>query len=615
MTKIFIYFIILFFSKLSLFYNSCIPGRDHCSICNPLTDLCYICDKEVFVPNEKGGCDYTKICKFGLNYCIECSQGNEESENICIKCEEGYYPDEYGGCSYSRHCILSERGKCLQCKNDYILVGMENVFNDGIKICKSIFSEDLKFCESINKNNGLCDKCKEDYYVNQKDRKCSTTKNCEESIFGICSKCQFGYYLDKIDNQCKSQKDKEKLIHCAESLNGENCDICDDNFFFDENGVCIYNNYCLVENENNKCEKCADNYFLSEKDSTCTKEPNCLYGDRTSGMCISCKENYYIDYKDGKCKSNIEENDFKYCKVANDVCTECVGYDFFIGEDHKCCTTKYCSESYNGTCVECMNKYHLGLDKRCSYINHCIYSDLYNKCLECEGEYYFNRNEDLCKIGEGNLTNCKISNNGRFCESCKDDFYLNQTDQLCYINTEPGPFYRCGVTDLYGEYCIICSKGYYMGEKDNKCSKVEGCVLSEKEDKCLECEEDYCLDVKTGKCEYNDYIENEEKMFYYKCNKTNIEGTRCEICVEDYRLNENGLCVNDDFCEEKNDNVCLKCKSDDGNYCLNKYFECVEVYYANCFECDDVYDFDSCTKCQEGYEVNSYGSCVKIKEN
>ena len=357
------------------------------------------------------------------------------------------------------------------------------------------------------------------------------------------------------------------------------------------------------------------NYFLSEKDFSCTTEKNCLYGDRTAGVCISCKENFYIDYRDGKCKPNTEENDFKHCKVANEVCTECIGYDYFIGEDHKCVDTKYCSESYNGTCVECMDKYYLGLDKKCTNIKHCIYSDFYNQCLECEEDYYFNRNEQLCKVAVGNLTDCKISNDGKFCEKCKDDFYLNQTDKLCYSNIEQGLFYKCAVTDLYGDYCIICRKDYYMGEKDNKCSKVEGCSMSENEEICLECEEDYCLDLKIGKCEYNDEIDNEEKMFYYKCIKTNMEGNKCENCVDGYRVNENGLCVNDDLCEEKIDGNCQKCKIDEGNYCKNKYFECVETYYENCLECNDVFDFDNCTRCQDGYEVDSFGSCVQIKDN
>ena len=613
MTKIFIYFIyftLIFISQISINLNACIPGVNHCSICNPINGLCHECDKETFIPDEKGGCEYKKICIYGYNYCLECSK----EENLCIKCEEGYYPDEYGGCSYTQHCILSERGKCLKCKENYFLAGIENYFNEGVKICKSIYSEDLKFCESIDLNNGFCDKCKKGYYLNQIDKKCSTTENCDESIYGICTNCHYGFYLDKKDNKCKEAKNI--FSHCKESLNGEKCDLCNNNYYFDENGKCIYNNNCLKEDENIKCEKCKENFFLSEKDFVCTITNNCEYGDKNEGLCISCKDNYYIDYKDGKCKSNTEDNEFKFCDTADGICTKCRGLDYFIGEDHKCSTTRSCAESYNGTCIECIDNHHLGLDFKCTNIKHCIYSDYYyNQCSECEGDFYFNRNENICKIGEGNLTNCKISNEGKFCERCKDDYYLNQTDHLCYSNLEKGDFYKCAVTDIYANYCIFCRKDYYAGYLDNKCSKIESCALSENEDTCLECDEYYCLDLKSGKCVDNDFIEDEEKKFYFMCNKTNKEGTSCEICIDGFKINENGLCVNDDFCEEKKDGICQKCKNDEGNYCLNNYFECIEINTGNCLECNDILNIDSCTKCLDGFEIDYYGRCIEIKKN
>ena len=140
------------------------------------------------------------------------------------------------------------------------------------------------------------------------------------------------------------------------------------------------------------------------------------------------------------------------------------------------------------------------------------------------------------------------------------------------------------------DICAECVNGYYLGYKDNKCSKIDGCERSENEDKCLECNENYCLDLKTGKCEHNYRIENKEKKFYYKCNQTNEEGTACEICLEGYTLDENGLCTDTAHCVEKDeDRNCLKCQDDDnGSYCLNKYFGCIPSFYDNCLECNDL---------------------------
>ena len=606
MSKISKYLFFLFLSKISIFLSECTSGVNHCSICNPITDLCYKCDKDNFSPNENGGCNYIKKCIYGNNYCIECSK---EDSNMCEKCEEGYYPDEYGGCSYTKNCIISERGKCLKCKEDYVLVGIENYFKEGIKMCKSIFSEDLKFCEVINQNSGLCDKCIEGYYINKKDKKCSTTENCDESIYGICISCQYDFYLDKKDNICK--KKEGNFVHCRESLNGEYCDICDDQYYFDQNKICIYINFCLKKGEGIKCEKCVENYYLTEIDYSCTKDQNCKFGDRNTGICTACKDDFYLDYNDGRCKSNKEDNDFKHCKIKDKVCIEC-NYDYFIGEDFKCSTSKFCSESYNDTCVECIDNYYLGLDNRCTNIKYCIYSDKNNKCLECENHYYFDKNENLCKIAEGNLTNCKIVNYG-YCGRCKDNYYLNQTDHLCYSNQEKGPFYKCAITDVYAEYCMTCIKDYYAGYIDNICSKVFGCEISENEERCLQCSEYYCLNVKTGKCEDNDIINDETIKYYYRCNRTNEEGDSCETCIQGFELNKNGLCINESFCQEKEDDNCIRCKNDYELYCLNKYFGCIETRIENCLECNDILKIEECTKCYDGYEMDRFGDCIEIK--
>ena len=47
---------------------------------------------------------------------------------------------------------------------------------------------------------------------------------------------------------------------------------------------------------------------------------------------------------------------------------------------------------------------------------------------------------------------------------------------------------------------------------------------------------------------------NEEKMYYYKWNRTNEEGNKCEKCINGYSLNEKGLCANDKGCKEKEEN-------------------------------------------------------------
>ena len=93
MSLIFIFLLIIVAFRISF---SCIEGEDHCTSCNPITKLCIKCDKDIYIPNENGGCKESKKCIPGKNYCHEC---NKEGD-LCQKCDISYYPDKNGGFIY-----------------------------------------------------------------------------------------------------------------------------------------------------------------------------------------------------------------------------------------------------------------------------------------------------------------------------------------------------------------------------------------------------------------------------------------------------------------------------------------------------------------------------------
>ena len=614
MTKINIYLFILTI-KQAIFFPFCQEGKNNCTKCNYMTDLCIKCNKDIFIPDSKGGCEGAKKCLLGNNYCKEC----EEDSKLCKICEEGYFPDENGGCSYTNNCEISSHGECIKCKDNYILIGENTYLFDGFILCKSINSEDFKNCKEINKRKGICTKCKEGYYLNKGDNRCSETENCSESIFGKCHNCQYNYYLDKKDNICK--KKEGIFLHCKQTLDGKACDICEEGYYFDEDGNCVDINFCLKLGDSGKCEKCIDGYYFSSStyQTACTKEQNCYSADRDSGLCLSCNEYYYLDYKDGKCKSNNENNEFKYCKRSKFglTCDECIG-GYYLGEDLKCSESRGCKESNNGICELCSDNYYLGLDNKCSLIEHCIYSlDEYN-CEECEEGYYYNETNKECLLGKNEFENCKmVKLYDDACSECKDDFYLNRTDNICYSNKEYGNFYKCAYVNKNEDKCASCLKDYYYVYKYQVCSPIEGCEILKDINACEQCEEDYCLDLSDGKCYINWDIINEDKLFYFRCNKTNEKGTKCEICDSGFILSDNGICIEKDHCEEEKDGICQKCFSreeDDYWYCLNSYFGCTETGGDNCLECNDIFDFNNCTKCLDGYKLDEYGNCDKIEE-
>ena len=187
------------------------------------------------------------------------------------------------------------------------------------------------------------------------------------------------------------------------------------------------------------------------------------------------------------------------------------------------------------------------------------------------------------------------------------------TNHTCFSNLEDNDFYKCTITDGSGKHCKGCTKGYYLGEKDLKCTNIQGCALSESRVRCKECYDFYYLNVLTGKCHYNDEINNEDEKKFYRCNRTNEEGTACEICKNGLVLNEDKLCIDKQHCSEIKDKKCQRCQSD---YCLNNIFGCIEVIYEfnYCKECNDIFNFENCTQCIEGYEIDEYGDCVEIEE-
>jgi hypothetical protein len=163
----------------------------------------------------------------------------------------------------------------------------------------------------------------------------------------------------------------------------------------------------------------------------------------------------------------------------------------------------------------------------------------------------------------------------------------------------------------------MCEKDCYLGTETLRCSKIHGCEKSNEDDsKCIDCGPFYCLDAKTGKCMDNDIIEEEEDKIYYKCNRTNEEGTKCEICLDGYELDENGLCVDIIHCEERNeDGSCKQCIKDEDTYyfyCSNTMFGCIETYDYYCLECNDIFELNKCTKCIEGYELNENNECIEL---
>ena len=594
------FYILFLLIKIIIPLPNCTVNENHCTKCNPVTKLCERCELDIYIPDDKGGCNGAKKCRIGFNHCSEC----DVDYKLCKVCEDNYFPDENGGCALINNCGISYQGDCLECSEDFILIGT------NLKLCKSLNADDLNYCKNIDIDTGKCKKCEEGYFLNFGDKKCSSYEHCYESLFDTCIKCNSTHYLDMSEHKCIIRNGT--WVNCERTLDGLTCDKCNENNYFDENGTCIGVNYCSEGDLYVKCKRCNEGYYLAKTGNCCTKEPNCDYGDKDLGVCTICPSFYYIDFKDGKCRPNNKDDDYKYCTKADGECYQCAS-GTYLGEDKKCSLSKNCAESYLGNCTHCVKDYHLGKNNICTNIDKCVLPNDHGSCEECIQGYYYNYTSKTCMEEIPGYENCQIVGISRDCSQCRIDFYLNKSDYLCYSNLEPNDFYKCAYT-LDGKVCFSCIEDYYIGYLDNKCTKVEGCMISENEDRCLLCDDIYCLNKKTGLCMDNQYIEDENYKFYYKCNITNDEGNKCEICLDGYEHNNKDLCEDFSICEKfDEEGNCMQCKRDNyTNYCLNDYIGCTDTYFKGCELCNNITDFNFCTKCQDGYKLVD-GECLKIE--
>ena len=309
-----------------------------------------------------------------------------------------------------------------------------------MKICKSLFSQDLRDCKIINKSNGYCDSCEEGFFLNEGDRKCTKTNYCKKSYYDNCISCISGYYLDKRENKCRKQEDD--FHHCFETIDGINCDKCEINYFFDLDGKCVNTNFCS-KSYNFECNECILGYYLAE-DKTCSKEEKCKNAYRDNGICYWCSNNHYLN-QENKCipYSNLG-NDYKYCKLFSEKCIKC-DENYTFDEEEKCVRSKNCAQSENGECTLCSKGYFLGNDKKCTNKEHCIYSNSEYLCNECEDDYYWDNYYKVCKyVGNNSIfDNCKLTYNGYKCSSFKKGYYFNDSDYICYDNNIKNKYYKC----------------------------------------------------------------------------------------------------------------------------------------------------------------------------
>ncbi|KAI8467543.1 MAG: hypothetical protein J3K34DRAFT_523630 [Monoraphidium minutum] len=348
--------------------NTCSsPG----STCNTCKSGYYLASSTSCAPCSSGNCD---VCSSGsAGACTKCKSGwalisgscdgqcsdttncdacSSTVDGGCTKCKNGKVLDDgkcVGTCSTGK---WNNNGKCDPCSNNCTSCSSAStcsVCATGYKVvsgvcqvscsdtnCDICSTSGAGTCTKCNSgwalSSGACDRCD--------DADCDV---CTNNGANSCTKCKNGKVLDdgKCVDTCPAGKWKNVdkcdpcKANCKSCSSGATCDVCNDNYWADNNGDCSNcPSDCKACPSSSSCTTCADGYELSGTDCVLSQVV-CNPGTYSSnGVCNNCPET---------CSA-----------CTSSECTACnPGKKLHEGACLDSCPNEYYDES--GVCAKCSN--------------------------------------------------------------------------------------------------------------------------------------------------------------------------------------------------------------------------------------------------------------------
>ena len=437
---------------------------------------------------------------------IKTSQSFKTYNDYSIEATNGACPD---------NTYFSPDGKyCYKCNSFTGMQGCKSQCSFSLERNNSIKCLDGCIEGYIEGPEGICRSC---YEINHGCEKCHY-EEYTTYYFGIkrkrkfiCDSCDSDYYFLH-DEKCTPCNSIENGCNICEIKNNElKCKQCFYDYFFDDEGHCIYCSYGYVFDD--KCIKCNDiNEGGMEGCLSCYNNQNqfaCAYCEegyvllKNNETCLKISENPELK-KHNKCRDIILENnkfqclecrDFRYSvfKVNDEsICIylpELNGYmvDFFYSEEFNYIYQFYyniyilfyfdhCIEVINlgsvenplYSCLKCYYSYELFKEENTN-ISYCIenyYVDNYYETLNCKEKQFKIINKKILFT----CTSCIGENNVPvYHEIDKVNYCLNSNDTICRAKNCK----ICKSDDNY--FCDICEyENYVVNEITGACvEKIE----------------------------------------------------------------------------------------------------------------------------------------------
>jgi hypothetical protein len=282
--------------------------------------VCDTCDESHSLDLETHLCSIENHCAKYLT-----DNNSQKLSRVCTLCEDNYHPDE----NADDRCIpvdnkddvclkYSAVGMCVSCKdstllavNEYNTQGLEH---SCVKYDNSTFAylgqDDYEVANAFGVTAIMAVPSDENinwitaippvygYPMKNVCVSVSSEQFCSNFSSGKCVKCNDGHFLDKSSGQCL----KGRISFCAEYIDMENCKLCEEGFYKNNQNKCvsqenILTGVCVASKklDSPKCIKCAKGYFYKNGKCVSCSQEGCIHcSDNTLGTCLTCKSGYQM---------------------------------------------------------------------------------------------------------------------------------------------------------------------------------------------------------------------------------------------------------------------------------------------------------------------------------
>ncbi|ELP86900.1 protein serine/threonine kinase, putative [Entamoeba invadens IP1] len=383
------------------------------------------------------------------------------------------------------------------------------------------------------------------------------------------------------------------------------------------NSTIVIQNTKLEQNINfiGEMRKTTDTYKMV----SFNEENQCLlfYPNLKDGSCHLCKNDSYLS--SGNCEVISSKCITLYKKQTSDVCEACeTGSEV---DKYQClpCPTN-CLHCAKGKCVLCDKEYIVDVNRNCEKV--LVYDDnslliISGKTIKCNIGYFIKSNK--CENCGENCINC---NNESSCKICDSKSLLK--NGVCTLQNR--------VILSNNNNLIVCENGYYNIENTcQSCSNKYGelcslwdthnclkCTLNgviNNEGKCIELIQSSCIQTSNSFCNGCKQVSNFINDSGVCTSNSNClfsnKNEKCLLCENNTFYDNTSMCVSLTNQEENCDR--MNKEQDRCIHCLTGYF--VSNYHCeNCSEnCLDCLDFSTCLSCTENHFLK-YGKCFSNSE-